>query len=137
MSYTIKNTGGVLNIGQLMDFDGEIVDIATNKAAITATLKDAAGNSLATIAVAEGGDDYDCKITITPVTTLPLDSQTIRLSSTTDAIISRNVVINVLTVAAYNNLHSGTDTQAIITGLNVLGSRSLNDLYGSNNQLIP
>lgn len=253
MGYTIKNTGGVLNIGQLMDFDGETVDIATNKAAIQATWKDSLGDSYANIGIAESdGDDYACQLDIQPnvlrvtgtlspdVTgdyyrygtyggktlwklngasyydywdtvndiwviatsaggtslwslsdpapdgvytkdsgisgeltaatiidnaTLPLGSQTIRLSSTTDAIISRNIVIEVLAEVAYNNLYSGTDTQAliaavavvdgnvddvetkvntidtktssIITGINTLGSRSLNDLYGSNNVLIP
>ena len=67
MSYTIKNTGGTLNIGQLMDFDGEVVDIAANKAAIQATWKKADGTNNAAITVAENdGDDYDCKLTIAP-----------------------------------------------------------------------
>lgn len=68
---------------------------------------------------------------------LPLGTHTIRLESSTDAILPRNILVDVLAEVAYNNLYSGTDTQALITGLNALGSRSLNDLYGSNNQLIP
>jgi hypothetical protein len=256
MSYTIKNTGGTLNIGQLMDFDGEVVDIAANKAAIQAVWKSDSGDAVSTITVSEGGDDYECKLdmypsyavvtgtldpnaagtylrvglyngasyfkminnnfwlesfafteegatyrtwyitsahgqvsvngwqveqeaasgeyapqgdatgtatvvaidTGAPFSLLPLGSSTIRLTSSTDAIVPRNIVVDVLTEAAYNNLYSGTDTQALIaavavvdgnvdeietktdsliTGLNALGSRSLNDLYGSNNQLIP
>ena len=197
MSYTIKNTGGTLNIGQLMDFDGEVVDIAANKAAIQATWKKADGTNNAAITVAENdGDDYDCKLTIAPslltVTgtldpditgsytvagtyngknyyvntdasrhiwwdshdsqwaitvalgqyvvdiwyredasvvgeftpagtatgiatvaliadnvTLPLGTHTIRLESSTDAIVPRNVVIDVVSAAAYNQYFEG------------------------------
>lgn len=196
MSYKIKNTGGVLNIGQLMDFDGETVDIAANKAAIQATWKKADGTNYAAITVAENdGDDYECKLTIAPslvtvtgtltpdatgqyyksgtyedvatythvnglyhiwltdgvfwtinseignaatafrwhteydqfglaypygtatgtatvaVTadneSLPLGTHTIRLSSTTDAIIPRNIVIDVVSEAAYRQVFNG------------------------------
>ena len=199
MSYTIKNTGGTLNIGQLMDFDGEVVDIAANKAAIQATWKKADGTNNAAITVAENdGDDYDCKLTIAPslltVTgtldpditgsytvggtyngkhyyqnadasrfiwgvfvgevgywrissilglfdsadwsrtdasvvgefspagtatgiatvaliadnvTLPLGTHTIRLESSTDAIVPRNIEVDILTEAAYNQYFEG------------------------------
>lgn len=69
MSYKIEQTGGVINIGCLKDSSDEVVDVATNIAAITASdMIDTDGTKIAEVVIsAITGFDTLAKLVITPV----------------------------------------------------------------------